>query len=182
MKKHVLSLLSLLSFALLSACAPAPTQPSLDLVPSIELESFLGTWYEVGGIPTREQAGCIGTTATYSLRNNGDISVLNSCYTDPQGQRSKSAEGRAYVPDPSQPTRLKVEFFWPFAGDYQIMALADDYSSALIGNPQRSYLWILSRTPELPAERFDELVAEAVRQGYAAEAIQRTPALQKPAA
>lgn len=81
------------------------------------------------------------------------------------------------MPDASQPTRLKVAFFWPFAGDYQIMALADDYSSAMIGNPQRRYLWILSREASLPEARYQELVALAVAQGYDADKIQHTPAL-----
>lgn len=163
----------------LTACAPAPVQPSLQLVPDLDTTRFLGTWYEVGGIPTRDQAGCFGTTATYSLRSNGDINVLNKCYLDAQGSRSKQAEGRAFVPNPSEPSKLKVEFFWPFAGDYQVMALADDYSYAMIGNPQRSYLWILSRSPKLPEARYQELVELAVSQGYSASAIMRTPAVNQ---
>lgn len=163
--------------ALTGACAPAPVLPELNVVPSVEIERFLGTWYEVGGIPTPEQNGCIGTTATYSLRDNGDIDVLNQCYLNAAGTRTQQARGRAFVPDPKQPTRLKVEFFWPFAGDYQIMALADDYSSAMIGNPQRRFLWILSREASLPEARYQELVDLAVAQGYDAGKIQRTPAL-----
>lgn len=173
MNKRLLS--SLLLFSLF-ACAQTPNQP-LELVQSIELQRFLGKWYEIGGIPTPEQANCTGTTATYTAKSATELDVLNRCFEKSLTGREISAKGRAYIPNPAEPTKLKVEFFWPFAGDYQIMALDPEYQYAMIGTPSRRYLWVLSRSPELPESTWKTLVDSAVAQGYDSSKIIKT--LQK---
>jgi len=173
MKKYLLFAFVLL--ALFSACTP-PNQP-LEVVQSIDLQRFLGKWYEIGGIPTPEQATCTGTTATYTSKSATEVDVLNRCFEKSLTGREISAKGRAYIPNPAEPTKLKVEFFWPFAGDYQIMALDADYQYALIGTPSRRYLWVLSRSPELPESTWQKLVDTAIAQGYDSSKIIKT--LQK---
>lgn len=158
--------------AFFTACS-TPNQP-LEVVPTLELQRFLGKWYEIGGIPTPEQANCTGTTATYTLKSPTEVEVLNRCFEKSLTGPEKSAKGRAYIPNPSEPTKLKVEFFWPFAGDYQIMALDADYQYALIGAPSRRYLWVLSRTPELPEATWQQLVEKAQKQGYDTAKILKT--------
>jgi apolipoprotein D and lipocalin family protein len=163
-------------FTFLTACQNTPNQP-LEVVQSIELQRFLGKWYEIGGIPTPEQANCTGTTATYTAKSATEVDVLNRCFEKSLTGREISAKGRAYIPNPAEPTKLKVEFFWPFAGDYQIMALDAEYQYAMIGTPSRRYLWVLSRSPELPESTWQKLIDNATAQGYDAAKIIKT--LQK---
>jgi len=88
----------------------------------------------------------VGSKATYTLRDDGNISVLNECYDETFDGKIRSAKGKAWVVDKETNARLKVSFFWPFAGDYWIVDLAKNYEYAAIGHPTRKYLWILSRT------------------------------------
>lgn len=90
-------------------------------------------------------------TATYSLREDGGVRVINRGY-DPEEQTWDEAEGRAYFIDDDDIGRLKVSFFGPFYGGYNILALDDDYQWALVSGPNRDYLWILSRTPDMDSE------------------------------
>ena len=124
-------------------------------VPHVDLQKYLGKWYEVASIPQWFQKQCVAnTTAEYSAADDNLIKVINSCDTE-SGERD-SAEGRARVEDTSSNSKLKVTFVkiidWVFlfGGNYWIVDLKPDYSYALIGDPSREYAWILSRTPNLP--------------------------------
>lgn len=153
----------------------------LELVESVDLERYQGLWYEIARLPNRFQDQCAANvTAEYTLTDNRRIEVVNRCEL-PNG-RVDEAEGVARLPDPDREAALKVRFaprwlsWLPFVwGDYQIMALADDYASVLIGAPSRKYLWILARKPSLPENRIDALLAEAERQGFDTGAVIRTP-------
>ena len=120
--------------------------PPLAVVPQVELGRYMGTWYEIASYPTWFQKGCAGSTATYALRPDGAVDVLNRCR---KGGELDSAHGTAWAPDPSVPAKLKVRFFWPFSGDYWIIELGPEYEYAVVGHPSREYLWILSRTPRM---------------------------------
>jgi len=132
------------------AAAPLAT------VPQVDLDCYLGRWYEIARYPNRFQRDCAGeTTATYARRDDGTIAVDNRCR---RGDGSTDqAQGVARVVDTATNARLEVRFapaflaFLPFVwGDYWIIDLAPDYSYAVVGEPSRNYLWILSRTPTLP--------------------------------
>jgi len=123
----------------------------LEVVPHVELEKYLGKWYEIAHLPARFQEGCSDTTATYTLSKDGSISVLNECV---RNGKVKRAKGRAKVVDKSSGAKLKVTFFRPFYGDYWIIKLGDDYDYAVVGTPNRKYLWILSRTPQMDDNLF----------------------------
>lgn len=143
MKIYLLLLIILLMFNLLFA------KSSLTTVPQVDINRYLGKWYEVGRYPNRFQKDCYLSTATYTLLDNGKIEVFNECRKDnPQG-KYKSIRGKAKIVDTKTNAKLKVSFFWPFYGDYWIVGLGDQYEYALVSEPSMKYLWILSRTPQL---------------------------------
>jgi len=147
---------------------------TLQTVPYVDLKRYLGTWYEIASFPQSFQKGCTGTTATYSLRQDGDIDVVNRCRKERLDGEERSAKGRARVVDRATNAKLKVSFFRPFWGDYWIVDLAADYQYAVVGHPSRDYLWILSRTPTMDGAVYDAIVGRMRAQGYEVERLQRT--------
>ncbi len=146
----------------------------LDVVPHVDLQRYLGTWYEIATIPQRFQKGCVGVTAEYSLRKNGDIQVVNTCYRETLDGEVRTARGRARVVDKRTNAKLKVSFFWPFWGAYWIIGLDADYRWAIVGHPDRTYLWILSRSPQMDDVLYDELLRLIAGKGYDLARIQKT--------
>lgn len=147
------------------------SHPPLRTTDNVDLNRYTGRWYEITSIPVFAQKGCSCTTATYGKKENGDISVYNRCLKD--GEVS-DIEGYAEVVPDSSSAKLKVVFFWPFKGDYQIMKLDDNYKVAMVGNQSRKYLWLLSRTPTLPQATIDAYLSEAKNQGYEIQQMQKT--------
>ena len=128
---------------------------TLEVVPHVDLKKYLGKWYEIARLPARFEEGCSDITATYSLSDDGTISVLNECK---KNGKVKRAKGKAKVVDKNTGAKLKVTFFWPFYGDYWIINLGNDYDYAVVGTPNRKYLWILSRTPQMDDKLFSQLI------------------------
>jgi apolipoprotein D and lipocalin family protein len=149
------------------------TKP-LEVVPQVVLERYLGTWYEIATIPQRFQKGCVGVTAEYSLRRDGDIQVVNTCVKGALDGKTRSVRGRARVVDRETNAKLKVTFFWPFWGSYWIIGLAEDYTWAIVGHPNRRYLWILSRFPQMEEARYRELLQLVADKGYNLARIEKT--------
>ena len=139
------------------------SKKDLDVVPRVDLTRYTGKWYEIARLPNRFQKGCVDTTATYTLLKNGSIEVLNECVKDGEIDRIK---GKAKVADRKTGAKLKVTFFWPFYGPYWIIGLGKNYEYAVVGTPNRKYLWILSRTPEMDRERYDSIVKELKLKGF----------------
>ena len=148
--------------------------PPLRTVPHVDLERYVGTWYEIASFPQWFQKGCTGTTATYSIRHDGTVDVLNHCALDSLDGKVKVARGRAKVVDHDSNAKLKVSFFWPFWGDYWIVDLGHDYDYAVVGHPGRKYLWILSRTPTMADSVYSGIVERLRAQGYDTTRLQRT--------
>jgi len=148
--------------------------PTLQTVPRVDLGRYVGTWYDIASFPQRFQRGCTATTATYTLRADGQIDVVNRCRDQTVDGPERVSRGRARVVDRATNARLKVSFFRPFWGDYWIVDLGDDYSWAVVGHPSRDYLWILSRTPTLDAAVYDGIVRRLVGQGYETGRLVRT--------
>lgn len=153
-------------------CASAP-QPPLDVVPAVDLSRYVGKWYEIASFPTWFQKGCTGSTAEYSLRPDGGIDVLNQCRKMPDGGLD-SARGKAWVTDPATNAKLRVQFFWPFSGDYWIIELGPDYEYSVVGHPSRDYLWILSRTPLMDEGRYQRILERVRQKGYDLSRLVRT--------
>lgn len=149
-------------FALMG-CTGIPE--GIDPVENFELEPYLGTWYEIARLDHRFERGLSNVTANYSLREDGGIRVLNRGYRAESGQWDK-AEGKGYfIGDPGV-GRLKISFFGPFYGAYNIFELGDDYEYSMVAGPDRSYLWILAREPSLPEAMLDDLLSKAEAAGY----------------
>jgi apolipoprotein D and lipocalin family protein len=150
--------------ALLGGCRS--THPPLDVVDEVDLDRYLGKWYEIASFPQRFQRGCVASTATYTRREDGRIGVLNECRNGSFDGELRRAEGVAWVADEGgSRARLKVQFFWPFHGDYWIIDLDPEYRYAAVGHPSRDYLWILSRTPTLDPTLYRALSTRLEAQG-----------------
>jgi len=151
----------------LYACRSSSSVSTLEVVPRVELDRYLGTWYEIARYPNRfQKEDCVGTTATYALREDGKISVDNRCRKGSPSGPEEAANGKAWVVDSETNARLKVQFFWPFSGDYWIIQLGDQYEYAVVGHPDRTYLWILSRTPKMEPALYARVLARLEQQGY----------------
>jgi len=145
----------------------------LRTVPWVDLERYAGVWYEIARLPNRYEKDCVANvTATYTLRPDGQVEVLNQCQT--ASGRVKRSQGVARVVDPATNAKLKVTFFWPFAGDYWILELGTQYEYAVVGEPERNYLWSLSRNPQMQEEVYQELLQRAAAHGYDTQRVQRT--------
>lgn len=144
----------------------------LDTVQHVDLERYLGRWYEIAAIPQRYEKGCTYTTAHYSLNPDGSVQVKNSCITE---GKERVAVGKAFITDPVSKSKLDVQFFWPFRGKYWIIDLAPDYSYALVGHPDRKSLWILSRKPWMEKEIYKDLLITAMSKGFDISKLKVTP-------
>jgi apolipoprotein D and lipocalin family protein len=173
--KIPLLILALFGFGL--AWSGAETKP-LEVVPYVDLGRYIGTWYEIATIPQRFQKDCVAVTATYTLRDDGTIAVLNKCRKRTLDGELKEANGKAWVVDKKTNAKLKVRFFWPFKGDYWIIELDADYQYAVVGHPGRKYLWILCRTPQMEEPLYQDLLQRIANKGYDLSLIKRT--LQPP--
>ena len=153
----------------LAGCTGIPE--TVEPVTGFELERYLGDWYEIARLDHSFERGLEKVTASYSLREDGGVRVVNRGYNAAEG-RWDEAVGKAYfIGDPSI-GRLKVSFFGPFYGAYNIMALdRENYSWSMVAGPDLSYLWVLSRTPEMPPELLDELLSRAARAGFAIDEV-----------
>ncbi|MBX9600763.1 MAG: lipocalin family protein [Bryobacteraceae bacterium] len=169
-----------LSFVLLPLLAFAADPPPLETVPSVDLKKYAGKWYEIARLPNRFQKDCTGNvTATYTLRGDTRITVVNECR---EGDEIERAEGVARVPAGSPGNAvLEVRFapaflsWLPVWGDYRIIALDAEYRHAMVGTRDRKYLWILARSPKLEEGVVRRLLDLAKRQGFATDRVRRTP-------
>jgi apolipoprotein D and lipocalin family protein len=168
----------LLALLAVTGCTKTTTArlglPELRTVPRVDLQHYLGTWYDIASFPQRFQLGCTGTTATYTMRSDGDIAVLNRCRKGSLAGKEDSAQGRARVVDRTSNAKLKVSFFRPFWGAYWIIDLGANYQYAVVGHPSRDYLWILSRTPTMDGSVYEGILGRLREQGYQVARLNRT--------
>jgi apolipoprotein D and lipocalin family protein len=138
----------------------------LQVVPAVDLARYAGKWYEIARLPNRFQRKCASdTSATYTVRGDGKITVVNECRT--ADGRIASAKGTAQVASKAGlNSKLKVTFFWPFYGDYWVIDLDPDYRWAVVGEPGRKYLWILGRDRRMEEGLFNSIVERIKGQGY----------------
>jgi len=165
-----------LLIVLAAAVASAGDQP-VTTVPQLDVKRYMGVWHEIAAIPAWFQKDCAwGTTATYTLRKDGNVDVLNSCRTADGGV--KNAAGIAWVVDQQTNAKLKVSFIPGklkiAGGDYWVLDLGPDYEFAVVGDPTRAYGWVLARHPELPPETLDGIWARLKAQGYDVAKFKKT--------
>ena len=167
MIKRSLLLLGLALLVLLS-CSKTNTMEKIDTttVEKVDLNRYLGTWYEIARFPHSFEKGLVGVTANYSFRKDGKIRVLNQGYKGTLDGKLSRAEGKAKIPDPDDTSRLKVSFFLFFYGDYFVLELDESYQWAMIGSSSPNYFWILSRTPQMAPAVYQMLLDNAEKRGY----------------
>jgi apolipoprotein D and lipocalin family protein len=139
---------------------------------AVDLQRYLGRWYEIARYEQSFQKGCEGVSADYSLRADGGITVVNRCRR--AGGKVSEARGRAKVADARTNAKLKVSFFGPFYGDYWVLDHGDDYSWSIVGEPSGRYLWLLARSPTPSEAEVAGLIARARAMGYDTSMLLRT--------
>jgi apolipoprotein D and lipocalin family protein len=160
-----------LLFSMLTAASISQT---LQTVPYVDLKKYAGKWYEIASFPQRFQKGCNCTTAEYTLSDKGYVIVENRCNKGSINGKQSYIKGKAFVVENSGNAKLKVQFFWPFRGKYWIIDLADDYSYAVVGHPNKKYLWILSRTSKMNDSTYKQIISRIQEKGFDVSKIERT--------
>ena len=159
----------LLPLLLVAGCAQHP--PGIEALGDFDAERYLGGWYEIARLDNRFEEGLDNVTANYTKRDDGGINVRNRGYDREEGSWQE-VRGRAYFVDGPDKGALKVSFFRPFYGGYNVIALdRENYQWAMVCGPDRSYLWILSRTPKLDPAVLDSLRTQAENLGFPVEEL-----------
>lgn len=162
------------------AALAQPASPPLKTIPALDVKRYMGTWYEIAKFPNRFQKKCAGdTTATYGLREDGRVSVVNRCRTHEGGE--DVAEGVARQLGAADSPRLEVRFapailsFIPLVwGDYWVIDLDEQYQLSAVSEPKREYLWILSRSPQVDPAAYEALLGRLAAQGLDTSRLERT--------
>jgi apolipoprotein D and lipocalin family protein len=164
--------ITLLLIVACASCATNQSAPELQTVTSVDLNRYQGDWYEIARLPNWFQKGCTQSKATYRLLESGDVAVRNECLTTTV--KPKVAFGTASVVDKQTNAKLEVVFdnwfsrLFPFLtkGKYWILYLDTEYQTVIVGTPDRKYLWIMARTPQLEEETYQHLVRRAQALGF----------------
>lgn len=149
--------------------------PKLDTVDRVDVARYVGVWYEIARYPNAFEQGCVGVTAQYTLNADGSVKVINTCRPDSLDAAPTTIEGRAQIADTTSNAKLNVSFFGPFGAPYWIIDLDPDYQWAVVGEPSRSFLWILSRTPTLDEALYQDILSRLPEKGYDASRLVPTP-------
>lgn len=159
--------------SIIGGCACPPSGKYSDqTVAVVDLSRYMGKWYAIASLPAWFQKDCHCVTAEYSFEED-HVKVVNSCRKGSSEGPLKVSTAKAFVVPDTGGSQLKVQFFWPFKGDYWIIALDKDYGYALVGHPCKKYLWILSRTPKMDENIYSILVDTARSKGYKVENLKR---------
>jgi len=142
----------------------------------LDIDRYLGTWYEIARFPLFWEWGLVNTTADYSLMEDGKIKVINSgYYYEPDGKKS-SFQGSAYVPNPDEPGKLLVSFFLFIESDYWVIMIDEEnYSYAVVSNPGKKNLWILSRTPEMDENTYNMIIEQLEEWSFDLSKLKKVP-------
>jgi apolipoprotein D and lipocalin family protein len=139
--------------------------PPIESVAMVDQSRWMGRWYQIARLPNRFQKGCIGSYTDFSLRDDGQINVINSCRNEKDGSPRQS-KGHAWVIDPASNARIKVSFFWPFRSEYWVIGLGKEYEYTVVASPNRKYLWVLSRTPTMNDDLYSDIIKDVEQQGF----------------
>lgn len=152
-----------------------PIRGDVRAVERIELERYMGEWYEIARYPNSFQEGIVGVHIIYSLRNDGKIDVHNTGHRKTLDGPKTDSHATAWVVDEQSNAKWYVQFIWPFRADYWVIECADDYSWAVVGQPSRDYLWVISRAPVLKRDVFADILKRIARHGYDPRKLKLTP-------
>ena len=168
MKRFILgSLMAVLMASSVLGCAPDRKQKiDKTTVTSLDLNRYMGEWYEIARFDHRFERNLVGCRTLYTMMDNGMVQVINTGYEDDFDGEFHESIGKARRPDPNQPGKLEVSFFWNFYADYWVLELAPDYSYSVVGSKSDNYLWILSRSPIMDQATLDGILFRLQLRGY----------------
>ena len=172
----IYSFILFLVFFFASGCASVPKKasPELKVVSYVDIERYMGKWYEIALYPNWFEKGCFRSTAFYEQLKDGQIKVTNQCRMNGRDGELNEAIGIATIPNRKTNAKLRVQFFWPFKGDYWIIGLDRDYQYAIVSEPNRQYLWILSRSPKMDIQKLETLKERIRENGFDLTYLQKT--------
>ena len=170
----VVGIASLMAVLVLSACSTPRTPEGVQPVTGFDVDRYTGHWHEVARIENSFERGLSEATATYTRNADNTLKVVNRGY-DPVRKQWKEAEGRAEFVDSPDRAALRVSFFGPFYGGYNVVALDENYQWAMVVGSSKDYVWILSRTPTLPGHVQEHLLERAQAMGIDVYRIQWAP-------
>lgn len=169
-------ILPLFIFLLFFSGTPQKDMVNTATVKNLDIQKYLGTWYEIARFPHSFEKGLVGVTANYSMAEDGKIKVVNQGYKGTLDGKLDVAVGKAKIPDMNDPAKLKVSFFWFFYGDYYVMELdSENYEWAVIGSSTPKYLWILSRKPQMDPVIYKDLIKRIEARGYKLDKLYKVP-------
>lgn len=156
---------------LLGSCK---TTNKLETVKEVDIQKYSGKWYEIANYPNSFQKNCTATTAEYTLTEKGTVIVENRCRKFTLDGKESYIKGKAFVVKNSNNTKLKVQFFWPFKGDYWIIDLDKNYQWAVVSEPSRKYLWILARQNKMDQAIYDSIIKTLGNKGFDISKVVKT--------
>jgi apolipoprotein D and lipocalin family protein len=157
---------TILMICLIFAACSGGTYPPLAVVDKVDVQRYLGVWYEIARLPNSFQKRCSCSSAEYSLIDESTLRVINRCHKDAPDGEIDSARGKAFIVEGSNNAKLRVQFFWPFRGNYWILELDEDYQWVVVGEPGRKYLWILAREQQLDEQVYAMLLERIAAKGF----------------
>jgi apolipoprotein D and lipocalin family protein len=170
MNRLPMALLMAAGMATAGCAANAPLKP----VEHVDLPRYMGTWYVIGNIPNFAERGKVATADEYRLKPDGEIDNIYH-YRKGFDQPEKTWHGKAWLPDPKDTARWKVQLLWPFRSDYTILALDQEYRVTMVGLPSRKLLWIMSKDKTIDDAAYQRLIEAARAQGFPVEQMRKVP-------
>lgn len=169
------SFLFLLLTLTISGCAVMSQRPPIQTVPHVELERFMGPWYVIANIPTPLEKDAYNAIESYALDKDGSIATTFTYNKGSFDGEAKKLTPRGWVRDKQSNAIWKMRLIWPVKSDYRIVYLDKDYTQTVVGRQKRDYVWIMARTPSIPASDYQRLVDLIAGQGYDVSKIQKVP-------
>ena len=149
--------------------------PELQVVPHLDLEVYQGTWFEIAHNPWFVEKNCFAMITHYKFTSEGKIKITNVCRKHGFNGKISKMTGKGWVVDPETQAKLKVQFIWPFNLDYWVIDLGEDYQYAVVGEPDRENIWILSRKPDLNKDLLSRIIKNIQQKGYDTSKLIWTP-------
>jgi apolipoprotein D and lipocalin family protein len=175
MSRRALFAAMLLSPALAVLCACQGTSHPLPTVARVDLPRFMGDWYVIANIPTFIERGAHNAVESYALAPDGSIETTFTFRDGSFDGKRRQYHPRGFVVDRNSNALWGMRFVWPIKADYRITYVSDDYGQTVISRQKRDYVWIMARTPQIPAADYDRLLGLVAQQGYDVSRVQRVP-------
>jgi apolipoprotein D and lipocalin family protein len=174
---HLLILAALFSCVQLTGnqAFGSPGKTEVPTAENVDIKRFMGRWYSIASFPNYFERRCVDTNANYKLLKDGSVEVFNQCRQDSFDGPVMEAKGKAWLDDPENQAKLRVQFQWPFSAPYWIIYLDSSYQVAMTANPNREYLWILSRKRKISERKLAQLIEIARQHGFDTSQLNRIP-------